>query len=272
MREATAKTAGIAVIDLPPEQEGLYFQCLEDWSAEIKEAGDHKECWYRREKEHGLRVKLALDETGAAGGMIQYLPIEHSHVEGRDSTSSTASGCTGTSGGEAISRRKAWARALLQAAEEDARALGAKGMAAWGLALPFFMRASWFRKHGYIAADRDGIAVLLWKPFVAGAVPPHWIKRRKKPGTVPGKVAVSAFVNGWCPAQNMAFERARRAAAECGDKVAFQEYHTSDAAVFAEWGISDGLFVDGREMRTGPPPSYDKIKAVIEKRVKKLPS
>jgi GNAT superfamily N-acetyltransferase len=37
--------------------------------------------------------------------------------------------------------------ALLCAAEEDARRLGAKGMAAWGVWLPFWMKASWFKKH-----------------------------------------------------------------------------------------------------------------------------
>lgn len=36
--------------------------------------------------------------------------------------------------------------ALLAAAEEDARARGAKGMAAWGLSLPFWMKAAWFKK------------------------------------------------------------------------------------------------------------------------------
>ena len=31
------------IIDLTPDQEPLYFCCLEDWSEEMKEAGDHKE-------------------------------------------------------------------------------------------------------------------------------------------------------------------------------------------------------------------------------------
>ena len=33
-------------------------------------------------------------------------------------------------------------------------------MAAWGLALPIWMRASWFKKHGYRKADRRGFATL----------------------------------------------------------------------------------------------------------------
>jgi hypothetical protein len=28
------------------------------------------------------------------------------------------------------------------------------------------------------------------------------------------------------------------------------------------------LFVDGKEVRTGPPPSYEKIRAILAKRVK----
>lgn len=50
--------------------------------------------------------------------------------------------------------------ALLSAAEKDARRLGARGMAAWGVWLPFWMKASWFKQHGYRKADRQGLAML----------------------------------------------------------------------------------------------------------------
>ena len=63
------------VIDLNSEHEALYFVCLEDWSDEIKEAGNHKACWYHKYRDRDLRVKLALDNKGEVGGMIQYLPI-----------------------------------------------------------------------------------------------------------------------------------------------------------------------------------------------------
>jgi len=35
-------------------------------------------------------------------------------------------------------------------------------------------------------------------------------------------------------------------------------------------GIVDAFFIDGKQVRTGPPPSYEKIKKLIAKRVKKL--
>ena len=81
---------------------------------------------------------------------------------------------------------------------------------------------------------------------------------------------MTAFINGWCPAQNLVFERAKRAASEFGDKVAFTEIDTFNRETFLEWGIADALFIDGKEIITGPPPSYEDIKKKIAKRVKKL--
>jgi hypothetical protein len=114
------------------------------------------------------------------------------------------------------------------------------------------------------------MGMLVWKPFAENAAPPKWIKPRKKPENVPGKVTVTSFVHGWCPGQNLVYERAKRAAAEFGDAVVFKEYDTLDRDVLLEWGIADALFIDGKESQTGPPLSYEKIKKKIADRVKKL--
>ncbi|MCK4771518.1 MAG: GNAT family N-acetyltransferase [Candidatus Latescibacteria bacterium] len=258
------------VIDLTEEHEPLFFCCLEDWSEEIKEAGSHKELWYSRMKEEGLRVKLAEDDSGVIGGMIQYLPIKKSHVEGDGLYFIYCIWVHGYKKGRGNFQKRGMGKALLKAAEEDAGELGAKGMAAWGVSLPFWMKASWFRKQGYKPADKDGMAQLLWKPFTEDASPPRWIVQKKKPEPVPGKVTVTSFMNGWCPAQNMVFERAKRAAAGFGDTVEFQEFNTSETEVLQEWGLIDALFIDGRQVRTGPPPSYEKIRKKIRKKVRKL--
>jgi hypothetical protein len=114
------------------------------------------------------------------------------------------------------------------------------------------------------------MALLLWKPFCNEATPPHWFKTRKKHPLTPGKVTVTAFVNGWCMAQNLSYERAKRAAAEFGDKVVFNEIDTVDRRTVEQWGYSDALFIDDKQVRTGPPPSYEKIQRLIAKRVAKL--
>jgi thiol-disulfide isomerase/thioredoxin len=132
------------------------------------------------------------------------------------------------------------------------------------------MKASWFKKQGYQKVGKDGMAVLLWKPFTTGAVPPKWIRQKQQPQKTAGKVTVTAFCNGWCPAQNMIFERAKRAASELGEKVVFRAIDTLPRGTFLEWGIADALFIDDKQVRTGPPPSYEKIKKGIAKRAKKL--
>ena len=253
--------------DLTPENEKLYCVCLEDWSEEMKEAGDHKEKWYCLMKHMGLRVKLAKDDSGNIGGMIQYIPIERSFAEGENLYFVNCIWVHGYKQGRGNFQKKGFGKALLTAAEEDVKGLGGRGIVVWGLMLPFWMKASWFKRQGYKAIDRQGIQVLLWKPFAAEVSPPKWIRRKKRPDTKSDKVQVTAFLNGWCPAQNIVFERAKKAAGELQDKVIFQEYDTSDRTTFLEWGISDALFIDGKEVWTGPPPSYEKIKGMIEKKI-----
>lgn len=262
------------IVDLDEQCLPLYLVCLEDWSDEIKEAGDHKEVWYHRIKDKGLRVKLALDDQGPLGGMIQYVPIECSLVEGSDLYFINCIWVHGHKEGRGNFQRRGMGKALLEAAEVDARELGAKGIAAWGLLVPAFMRASWFKKHGYRSVDRQGIQVLLWKPFTSDAVQPKWIRPKGKPLLEQDKVTVAAFRNGWCPAQNLVFERAKRAAAEpqFADKVVFREVDTFDRSELLRFGISDALFVNHKQVRIGPPPSYAKIRQLINKQAKKTRS
>lgn len=258
------------IIDLTPEHVEEYCLCLEEWSDEIREAGSHKREWYERHKGRGLRVKLAVDEQGTVGGMIQYLPIDQSPAEGTGLYFILCVWVHGYKQGRGNFRKRGMGMALLQAAEDDARSLGAGGMAAWGVSLPFWMRASWFRKQGYRSADKMGMMALMWKPFRDDAKAPGWIRPKKKPQGEAGKVVVTGLLNGWCPAMSLVHERARRAVAELGPPVEFREVDTDDRAVFLEWGISDALFVDGKEVRTGPPPSYEKIRRKIAKKSKKI--
>jgi GNAT superfamily N-acetyltransferase len=261
---------GVKIIGLAPEHEEIYCQCLEEWSDEIREAGDHKREWYERHKGRGLRVKLAVDDQGTVGGMIQYLPIEQSPAAGAGLFFILCIWVHGHKQGRGNFQKKGMGTALLEAAEADARELGGKGMAAWGVMLPFWMRASWFRKHGYRKADRLGMMALMWKPFAADTAAPSWIRPKRKPQPEAGKVVVTGLLNGWCPAMSLVHERARRAAAELGPRVEFCEIRTDDREVLLEWGMADALFIDGKEMRNGPPPKYEKIKRKIARRLKNI--
>jgi len=254
------------IIDLTKDKKDLFCMCLEDWSDEAVESGPKRRAWLDRQERLGLRAKFAVDDNGVEGGMIQYGPIEHSFVDGSDLYFIYCIWVHGHKQGRGDFRGCGMGKALLQAAEDDARALGAGGMVAWGLVLPFWMKASWFKKHGYRQADRQGMSALVWKPFTEDAEPPRWFPKveRQLPVT-PGKVNVTAFSSGWCLAMNLVYERAKRAAAELGDGVVFID--VSERSAVAEWGRSDTVLVDGKDLQKGPPPSYEKIHKAIAKRL-----
>lgn len=256
------------IVDLTEAHYRTFFCCLEDWSEDMKDAGVHKELWFQKMKDQGLRVKLAVVD-GKACGMIQYTPAEYSATEGEGYYFIHCIWVHGHKQGIGNFHKRGIGKALLQAAEEDIRARDQAGVAAWGISLPFWMKASWFRKQGYRKVDKNGMAVLMWKPFREGAEPPRWIKEKKRPAREAGVVTVTSFLNGWCPAQNIIHERARRAAQEFGDVVRFKEVDTFDRCTLCEWGIADAVYIDDKRLGWGPPPSYEKIKNKIAKRVKK---
>lgn len=260
----------IHIIDLSEDNKDDYYTCLEEWSDEMKDGVCRKECWYNNMQKKGLRVKLALNDAGVVSGMIHYAPIEYSWIEGENLYFIYCIWVHGHKKGRGDLRKRGTGTALLQAAEDDVKSLQTKGLVAWGLSLPFFMRAGWFKKHGFKKVDRSGISVLLWKPFSDDASPPRWIKAKRKPELVPGKVVVTALANGWCSGINGMIERARRISSEFGEKVVYQEIDTSNRAAVREWGLSDGLFVDEKNIYKGPPLSYEKIKKIIGKKVLRL--
>lgn len=259
------------IMDLSEAHKASFSICLEEWSEEAREAGNRRAQWVDRFLPRGLRAQLAVDDAGVVGGMIQHLPIEQSWVEGQGLRFMPCIWVHGHKQGRGNFQGKGMGSALLESAEADARAQGAQGMVAWGVWLPFWMRASWFKRHGYRKVDRQGMAVLLYKPFTAEARPPRWLPAAcKQPELVPGKVTVTAFSNGWCTAGNMVTERAKRAALELGDKVVYREVDTSEPSAVREWGYQDALFINHRQVGWGPPLTYEKIRALIDKQVKRL--
>ena len=258
------------IIDLSEETRMEYFTCMEEWSDEIKDGVCRKECWYNALKEKGLRVKLARNDAGVIAGMIQYAPIEHSWIEGENLYFVYCIWVHGHKKGRGDLRKHGIGTALLQAAEEDVKRLQSDGLVVWGLLLPFFMKAKWFKKHGYRKVERKGMMMLLWKTFSNKAMPPRWIRAKKIPERIPGKVVVTALANGWCSGTNGMIERAKKISSEFGDKVIFREIDMTDREALQEWGLSDGLFVDSKNIYNGPPLTYEQIRKRIEKKVRRL--
>jgi GNAT superfamily N-acetyltransferase len=144
------------IIDPADEHRALFACCLEDWSDEAAEAGPRRSCWIEQFLPRGLRAKLSLDDERRVRGMIQYLPIDESWVDGEGLYLVLCIWVPGRRQGHGNARGRGRGRAPLATAEADARVLGVKGIAAWGIAFPFWMKASWFRRHGYRRVDPGG--------------------------------------------------------------------------------------------------------------------
>lgn len=147
-------------------------------------------------KDNGLCVKLALNDEEKPVGMIQYIPIEYSFVKGNELYFILCIWIHGYKNkGVGNYQKQGIGKALITATEQDVKKKGAKGLVAWGLPIPVFMRASWFKKQGYVQVDKEGFfgRVLLWKPFSDDAVPPEWIEARKEPELDHDRVTVTGL-------------------------------------------------------------------------------
>jgi len=260
----------VKIIDLREEHQNTYFACLETWNEEVKEGLCEKRKWYEFMKDKGLRVKLAQDDNGDICGMIQYIPSEYSFVNEKGYYVVKCIWVHGYKEGVGDFQKKGIGKQLLKAAEEDSKNLGAKGLIAWGIVLPFFMRAGWFKKSGYTKIDHQGQIVLLWKAFEPNIKPPKMIKMKKKPYKESGKISIMAFVSGWCTGKNITFERVMKAAKEFEEYVDVEIYDTKNSEILEEWGIFDDVFIDGKVVQKGPPPTYKKIHSIIESKVEKM--
>lgn len=258
-------------VDLDRSTERAWLACLKQWSqppagadARTERATRRRAEWYRRLREHGARVKLALTDDGAAAGMIQYVPIQYSTATGRDLYFVQCTWVHGYEEGPGNFQGRGIGTALLAEAERDVKERGAKGLAAWGNTFPGWMPVAWLSSRGYVEADRDGPRVLVWKRFTPDAVTPKWRVPRKTPPRTPGQVEVVAFLNPWCAIDCELYERVVEAVAERGERTRFECIDTSLPEVLDEWGIANALFVNGRQITRG----IEELQEVIDEELR----
>ena len=143
----------VRIVDLDETTKPVFCQCLEDWSDDVKETGGRRCQWVDKFTPRGLRAKLALDDAGTVGGMIQYLPIEQSTADGTGLYFIPCIWVHGHKTGRGNFQGRGMGKALLAAAEEDARALGAKARALGFLSVASgpFVRSSYNAAEVYAA-------------------------------------------------------------------------------------------------------------------------
>ena len=250
------------LLDIDRDTDGTFFRCLHDEQPENPQVIELRRRWYDKHKDKGLRAKVLLRDDNAAVGLCQYIPIEHSHFIGKDLFAIL---CIWVHGYEHLvgnQQGKGYGRFILDSIEADARASGAKGVAAWGMDWPTWNPVSFYEHMGYSRVDTNGPVVLVWKPFVDDAQPPALPHPKRTPAKETGKTRVTVFINGWCGVPCHWCVSAREAVAGIEDPVLYEEIDTSDRATLLSWGIDDGVLVDG-EFRKGPPWSSEELRAEI---------
>jgi N-acetylglutamate synthase-like GNAT family acetyltransferase len=259
------------IINITEQLEPQYFVCLEEWNKELAEVKAIKEKWYREMKEKGLKVRIALMDNNVTGGMIEYMPVEYSCVEGSRLYIINCIWVHGYEGkGYGNMQGRGIGTALLQSAEQDVKAMGMDGMAAWGISEKMWMNAPWFQKYGYEKVDQIDWFVLLWKPFHKDAVPPVWRKGEFTQVQVAGKVKVTAFFSGQCCSENSVYYSAKKAAREFGDKVIFEEIDMSKEENRKKYGFGWRLYINNENLFTAYPPSYQQIKVKIKEHLVRI--
>ena len=253
----------ITVREMQPEDEYFVSTCSHvGESDEIDACGRRRLAWLKERHARGVRALVGL-AGGEPVGFVYVVPIELSPW-GPLGEDLAVVPCLWV----LPDRQKHGAgRALVEAAEAEARQAGFQGLCTVGMTGDFlFMPAAFFRRFGWEVAAERGKRQLLWKPFDASAAPPrltpdrHW---RFEP--VEGRVAVDLFYNTFCQTSDVEAQRVREVAAEFGDRAVLREHPVEDRDALLTCGIERGIFIGGREIGWGYEAPREGVREAIAK-------
>lgn len=245
--------------DIDSKTEATFLRCLHDEEPDDPRVISIRRLWVEEHLGKGLKAKVLILDGGEVAGLCQYMPIERSHFDGRGLAVVLCIWVHGYDHDIGNKQGNGYGRYMLEAVEAEAREAGFDGMAAWGMDYPYWNPVSFFEHMGYERVDKRGETVLVWKAFSEGAEPPAFMEPVRALPSGGKKIPVTVFVNGCCTGSCSQCVVAREAVAGLDDIVDYREYDTSDPNVLTEWGISMGVFVDGRPHRPDEPPCTSEV-------------
>jgi N-acetylglutamate synthase-like GNAT family acetyltransferase len=249
------------LVDLTDETKDTFFCCLNPKPPDDLREADTRRRWFERNLGHGLRAKLLISDDDRIVGMCQYIPIEHSHLVGRDLMASLCMWVHGYDRGVGNQQAKGYGRFMLTSIEEDARASGLKGVAAWGLDWEIWMPVAFFEHMGYERADREDKVIVVWKPFTPKARPPKLKRLTRRPPGAKTKVNVTVAANAWCGCYKIFC--ARDAIEGIEHMVEYTELDPPDEGSILHLGHAGGIFLDGEVFKPYEVCEADALRAEI---------
>lgn len=210
----------------------------------------------------GLHLLIAYEGTTPVGH-IEYIPIEHAPrpVSGEGLTFIN---CLYV---QPHARGRGVGAALLQACEEKVRS-SSNGLAA-------IANADWppapigfFAAHDFMpVAEEHGAQLMVkaWDKVVA----PHFLPRHYEPLTLshPDQVPIDIFWCGQCPHWVKARDRLVNLAHQYGHQIVIRGINTDERATVEQWGIADGIYING-EQKFDTPPSEAELRNALEQAVR----
>jgi GNAT superfamily N-acetyltransferase len=251
----------LQIRDMQPQDERFVASCThvgetDEWDASCQ----RRIPWLHEMQEQSLRVKVALLD-GQHAGFLYLLPIEVAPAGpvGRDLSVIQCLTVRNSLQGHGVGR------ALIAAAEEEARKQGRKGIVVTGFYHDFwFMPAPFFEECGFTVARREGNTAILWKTFDDQAQAPAFVERHYRFWPVEGKVAIDLFWSRSCLTTDTEAQRVREVAAEFGDAVLLREHCADDPAVRARYGVYRAIYVDGQEVSWGYEAPREGLRKAIQ--------
>ncbi|MBD3236594.1 MAG: hypothetical protein GF330_07810 [Candidatus Eisenbacteria bacterium] len=240
--------------DVDARSVDTFLRCLHDERPDDPRVVAMRRRWFEAHREHGLRAKVVVNARDEVVALGQAVPIEQSHLLGRDLLAILCVWVHGYAHHLGNRQGRGHGRAILEALEREARQAGFAGVAAWGMDFPYWNPVSFYEHMGYARSDQQGQAVLVWKRFRASAEPPRFRHQRQRPSGDPDKVSLHVFVHGWCMGACGQCVTARDAARGLEAIVDYREIDTSERAQLEAWGISDGVYLEGAPYRPCEPP------------------
>jgi len=228
---------------------------------ETDAAGVRRLAWLKKMQPDGLRVKVALHDDRHVG-FLYVMPIEICPWGpiGKDLMVVPCLWVLKEDGGQGAGK------ALLEAAEEEAKKQNRKALVIEGYRWDFFfMPAAYFEKNGYTEILSRGQGAVLWKMFDDSAEAPIPITRNYEYKPIEGKVVIDLFWHSFCLTCNTEAQRVREVVAEFGDKVVFNEHCADDREVFMCFQTPRAIFINGKEIGWGYEAPREGIKEAIEK-------
>lgn len=249
------------LVDVTEETQNTFFHCLHE-SADKRGEAAIRRLWYENNKDKGLRAKLLILNNDQTVGLCQYIPIEHSHLIGKDLLTILCIWVHGYDSYVGNQQGKGYGRFILNSIEEDALRSGAKGVAAWGMDWEInWMPVSFYEHMGYQHSDREEKVVVVWKPFCSDAEPPRLKRIADPPHKGSNKVNVTVAVNGWCGCYKLIC--AREAVVGLENIVEYREVDTPDHATILHLGRVGGIFLDGEVFQPYQICTSDALRAEI---------